>query len=282
MKTYNQFNKKKNEFESLIKEKDEQISGLKEKLVECKESNDSLRKKLHEAGQGFGEVNKLKKRINELEREVQTLKNKVNDSDVNALVSSFIHERQVLIRKIKDLHFDYKHFNYLATKFIDGLNNVIKIASKIKTNKVDDMDYYTFVFRDDIVGLLEKMLRVVLDKKEGSATKYFVKLKDGDYTFPKDYYQRIPNLKDKKMLNNVLELLNLESRGYHGSKPKEKTLKENPETQKKEHPDRFLNLSNEDQLNAIFLLLEFMYDVFTNKDRETNLLMISSNWIKTI
>ena len=163
-------------------------------------------------------------------------------------------------------------FNSLAVRFINGLDNVIEIAALIKQNKAEDMDFFTYVFRDNIVGLLEKMLKAVLNKSCDSASKYLVNLVNGNYTFPKEYLNRMPNLKNKEVLRNILYLINLQTEGYHGTQNNLKHVIIDKETNEKRKTDRFLNLSNEDQLNAIFTLLEFMYDVFTNKDSEFNLI----------
>lgn len=173
-------------------------------------------------------------------------------------------------------------FNSLALRFINGLDNVIEIAALIKSGTAEDMDFFTYVFRDNIVGLLEKMLKVVLNKSCDSASKYLVNLCNGNYTFPKDYLARIPNLKNIVILNNILYLINLQTEGYHGTQTNLKHVIIDKETQEKRKTDRFLNLSNSDQLDAIFTLLEFMYDVFSNKDHEINLLSIGSNWYKTM
>lgn len=144
------------------------------------------------------------------------------------------------------------------------------------------MDYFTFVFCDDIVGLLEKMFKVILGKHEDSASKYLVKLSSGVYSLPKEYYQRIPKLKEKEVLLNILFLLNIQSTGYHGTKTSQKKLFLDAETNEMLKPDRFLNLSSLKKLEAIFTLLQFMYDVFTNPNHEAILLSISSSWFITI
>lgn len=280
---YDQIVKTKEKYNKTINEKEKEIEELKKRISTLEKSNNELRKKLYDAGEGKGEVSRLKKIIHTHKRENETLNNIIKNLDGSKLISSFSPERQALIKKIKKLEFENNSiFNKLAIKFKDGLDNVIEIAYRIKANQINDMDYYTFVFRDDIVGLLEKMLRTILKKQEDSASKFLVKMFEGTYKLPNKYYIKNPKLKDKVVINNILYLINLESTGYHGSKSKYKKVNYNQNTNELDKPDKFLNLDNESQLIAIFTLLEFMYDVFTNEDYEQNLLLISASWFKTI
>lgn len=280
--SYNQINKVKEKYNEQLKAKDEEISSLKDKLQKSEEKVNELRKKLYDAGEGKGEQHRLKKIITSQERENKTLQNRISDLSGEKLISTFSKDRQELIYKIKKLNFDVSIYNSLALRFINGLENVIEIAALIKNNSADDMDFFTFVFRDNIVGLLEKMLKVVLAKSEDSASKYLAKLSSGVYSFPKDYYDRIPELKNKTVLTNILYLINLQTTGYHGTKTCYKHISINKETKQVIKMDQFLNLSNNDQLNAIFTLLKFMYDVFTNSKYEENLMVIATSWYKTI
>lgn len=282
-KQYDALNKQKDKYEGIIKEKDAQILDLSSKVERLEKDLADLRKRLYDAGEGKGEVHRVQKQLRSAERDKRELENKLKDIDGSKLIATFSPERQELIRRIKAISFPKNGiFDRLAFKFKDGLDNVIKIAYKIKNNMVADMDYFTFVFRDDIVGLLEKMLCITTGKSEPSATNYLVKLSNGVYELPNDYYKRNPKLKDKTVLQNILHLLNLESTGYHGTKTKQKRMKKDKETGLAKKPDNFLNLDNEAQLDAIFTMLEFMYDFFTNKDNELNLLTLSSSWFKTI
>ena len=280
--SYDQINKLKDKYNKEIAIKDEKIASLTSELKKSEEKNAELRKKLYDAGEGKGEQHRLKNIINAQERENKTLQNKLKDLSGESLISSFIPKRQELIRNIKKLKFNNSMYNSLALRFINGLDNVIEIAALIKQNKAEDMDFFTYVFRDNIVGLLEKMFKAVLSKPADSASKYLVNLVNGNYIFPKDYLVRIPNLKNKVVLTNMLYLINLQTEGYHGTQSNLKHVIIDKETNEKRKTDRFLNLSNEDQLNAIFTLLEFMYDVFTNKDHEINLLNICASWYKTL
>lgn len=280
--SYDQINKIKAKYESELTKKDSEISSLKEKLQKSEEKNDELRKKLYDVGEGKGEQHRLKNIINAQERENKTLQNQLKDLSGEKLISTFIPERQELIKKIKALKFNNSMFNSLALRFINGLDNVIEIAALIKQNKAEDMDFFTYVFRDNIVGLLEKMLKTVLNKPADSASKYLVNLSNGNYEFPKQYTNRIPKLKSKKVLTNILYLINLQTEGYHGTQTHLKKIVIDKETQEKKKTDKFLNLTNEEQLDAIFTLLTFMYDVFTNNDHEVNLLSICGNWYKTM
>jgi len=282
-KQYDALNQQKDKYEKIISEKDAQILDLSSKVERLEKDLADLRKKLYDAGAGKGEVHRVQKQLRSAERDKRELENKIKDMDGSKLISSFSPERQELIKRIKAISFPKNSiFDRLAFKFKDGLDNVIQIAYKIKNNMVADMDYFTFVFRDDIVGLLEKMLRITTAKSEPSATNYLYKLSIGAYELPSDYYKRNPKLKDKVVLENILHLLNLESTGYHGTKTKQKRMKKDKETGLAKKPDNFLNLDNEAQLDAIFTMLEFMYDFFTNKDNEMNLLTLSSSWFKTI
>lgn len=280
--SYDQINKIKSKYESELEKKNSEISSLKEKLQKSEDKNDELRKKLYDVGEGKGEQHRLKNIINAQERENKTLQNQIKELSGEKLISTFIPERQELIKNIKKLHFNNSMFNSLALRFINGLDNVIEIAALIKKGGAEDMDFFTYVFRDNIVGLLEKMFKAVLNKPADSASKYLVNLCNGNYSFPKDYLLRIPNLKNKVILTNILYLINLQTEGYHGTQTNLKHVIIDKETNEKRKTDRFLNLSNKDQLDAIFTLLEFMYDVFTNKDHEVNLLSICSSWYKTL
>lgn len=280
--SYDQINKLKAKYSIELEAKDKEIRELKEKLSNLEIKYKDAKKQLYDAGEGKGERHRLEKEIVAHKRDKATLQNQIKELSGEKLISTFIPERQELIRKIRKLQFNVKLFNYLAKRFNDGLDNVIEVAALIKNNTVEDMDYFTFVFRDNIVGLLEKMLKVVLDKSEDSASKYLVKLSNGVYQFPKDYYLRIPELKNKEKLTNILYLINLQTTGYHGTQTYLKHNIKDKETNIERKPDRFLNLSNEDQLDAIFTLLELMYDVFTNKDYEQNLMIIATSWYKTL
>lgn len=283
MGSYDKINQLKTKYEAQLSDKDKEIADLNKKLDTLQGKYDTLRKEMYEAGQGKGKVNQLKNEIVAKERDNRTLQNKLRELDGSKLISQFSLERQELISKIKKLSFPNNSiFNSLAIKFKDGLDNVIQLAYLIKTKKDKDMDYFTFVFRDDIVGLLEKMLRVVIGKKEDSASKYLVKLMNREYMLPNQYYVDNPSFKKKTVIENVLKLINLESTGYHGTNKTRRSLQVDSDTKELVKPDAFLNLNNEDQLEAIFTLLEFMYYVFTNKDHETNLLNISHYWFKTI
>ena len=80
----------------------------------------------------------------------------------------------------------------------------------------------------------------------------------------------------------MLYLANIETTAYHGTKIKNKHIIIDPETQTTVKVDKFLNLSQSEQLTAIFTMLEFLYDVFTNKDHETTLMAVSAHWFITL
>jgi len=281
-KSFDFLNKQKEKYEKIIIDKDKEIKELKEKVDKLQSQYDKIRQELYDSGNGKGAVHKLEREISDQKRENKTLENKLKNLDGSKLIATFTPERQELIKRIKALNFNNSIFNNLAFKFKDGLDNVIEIAYRIKTKQIGDMDYFTFVFRDDIVGLFEKMLGVVLKGSAPSASNYLVGIIDGRFIIPKQYIDKIPALKDKKILQNTLYLINIQTTGYHGSKIKNKSLKYDRENEEMVKPDAFLNLSSEDQLNAIFTLLEFMYFVFTNKDSESNLLCVAQSWFKTI
>lgn len=280
--SYDQQNKIREKYKAQVESLSKENETLKEKLSSSEEEIKELRKKLYDAGEGKGEVNRLKKEKHKIEVDYKTLQNQYDLLSGEKLIKTFKPERQQLIKNIKNLHFNVSIYNYLALRFQNGLDNVIELAALIKEKTAKDMDFYTFVFRDNIVGLLEKMLRVVLAQKEESATKYLVKLINGVYKFPKDYYQRIPELKKKECLVNILALINLQTTGYHGTKMSLKHIIINKNTNEVLKTDRFLNLSSHDQLDAIFTLLKLMYDIFTNKENEQNLMVIATSWYKTI
>lgn len=282
MGSYDKLNKLKEQQNKLLLEKDAEIASLKAEIAKKDEKIKSLRQELFDAGHGKGEVNRLNRQIVEHKRENKTLENKIKELQGKNITSIFNPERQELIEKIKKLKFNNSIFNSLAYKFKDGLDNILQIAYLIKCNSVNDMDYYTFVFRDNIVGLLEKMLNAVTGKKEDSASKYLVKLSTGEYTMHRKYYNAVPGMKDKTTLTNILYLINLESTGYHGSQTHQKHLVTDKETNETRKYYNFLNLDSKSQLDAIFTLLHFMYFVFTCDDSEQNLILISSCWFKTI
>lgn len=279
---YDKINKIKEKYENDLKKKDLQIEVLTNKVNEAEEEIKKLRKQLYDAGEGKGEQNRLKKIINNQERENKTLQNQLLDLSGEKLIKTFSPERQTLIRNIKSLNFPYSMFNSLALRFINGLDNVIEIAALIQKGYAEDMDFFTYVFRDNIVSLLEKMLKEILSKPEDSASKYLVKLANGTYQFPKDYYKRIPELKDKERLTHILYLINLQTTGYHGTKTKYKHVVIDKDTNEVKKTDKFLNLTKEQQLDSIFTLLEFMYDVFSNNDHERNLMAIAKSWYTTM
>ena len=280
--TYDKVNKIKEKYEKDLKHKDLQIEVLTNKLNEAEEEVKKLRKQLYDAGEGKGEQNRLKKIINNQEREKKTLQNQLYDLSGEKLINTFSPERQNLIRNIKALRFPYSMFNSLAVRFINGLDDVIEIAARIQKGYAEDMDFFTYVFRDNVVSLLEKMLKEILNKSEESASKFLVKLANGNYRFPKDYYVRIPELKNKETLMHILYLINLQTTGYHGTKTKYKHVVVDKDTNEITKTDKFLNLTKDQQLNAIFTLLEFMYDVFSNNDHESNLFAISKSWYTTM
>lgn len=283
MGSYDQINKIKEKYEKQLAEAYVQIDDLSKKLEEANAKVDELRKKLYDAGHGKGEVNKIKGELNKAIREKKTAENKLKEIDGSKLVNSFSPERRELINNINNLHFDNKIYDSFAVKFKNGLKDVIELAYRIKVNYVNDMDYYTFVFRDNIVSLFEKMLHLVTgEKKENSATKFLQKIVSGAYTIEKGYIKDIPELKDNRVLANIMDLLNLQAKAYHGSNSTNKnTLYTNEETEQLKS-GKFLALSSEKQLTAIFTLLKFMYRFFTCEDWETNLVTLSACWFKTI
>lgn len=282
MGEYDKINKLKTEHKKVLEEKEQQILALNEKVDKLEQENKDLKKKLYDAGQGQGEVNRLNREIHKQNVENKTLQNKVDKLEYKKEIESFSKERQTLIKRINKLSFTNSIYNRIALKFKDGTDNVIQLAYRIKNKNIDDMDYFTYVFRDDIVGLFEKMLYVVVGKKEDSASKYLVKLVNNEYSFGKKYINKIPGLGNKTVLNNMLLLINLQSTGYHGSLTKGKRVVVNSETQETQKYDKFLNLNSGEQLTAIFTLLEFMYLFFTCEDWETNLINLSNFWFKTI
>ena len=282
MGSYDKLNQQKAKYESQLKEKDEIILKLEKKNQDLEEKYKALRQEMHNAGLGKSKVSELKSDLVAKERENRTMQNQIRELDGSKYISTFSKERQELISRIKKLNFNNSLFNAIAYKFKDGLDNIIQLAYRIENKMDNDMDYFTFVFRDNIVGLLEKMLRVVLNTSEDSASKYLVKLTNGTFAFPKYYSNAIPALKNKKVLNNILLLINLQSSGYHGTNKRRRNLQRDKETNELVKPDHFLNLEKNAQLQAIFTLLEFMYFVFTNKDYEQNLILVTNYWFKTI
>lgn len=283
MGTYDQINKIKEKYEKLLSEANEKINELTAKLDEANLKVDELRKKLYDAGQGKGEVNKIKGELNKAIRDKRTVENKLKEVDGSKLINQFSPERQELINRINNLHFENKIYDSFAVKFKNGLKDVIELAYRIKVNYVNDMDYYTFVFRDNIVSLFEKMLHLVTGKKkENSATKFLQKIFSGDYEIEKDYTKNIPELKNPKVLSNMISLLNVQSTAYHGSNSTNKNTLYTNENAEQVKSNKFLLLDSADQLTAIFTLLKFMYHFFTCADAEMNLITLSSCWFKTI
>lgn len=283
MGTYDQINKIKEKYEKLLSEANEKINELTAKLDEANLKVDELRKKLYDAGQGKGEVNKIKGELNKAIRDKRTVENKLKEVDGSKLINQFSPERQELINRINNLHFENKIYDSFAVKFKNGLKDVIELAYRIKVNYVNDMDYYTFVFRDNIVSLFEKMLHLVTGKKkENSATKFLQKISSGDYEIEKDYTKNIPELKNPKVLSNMISLLNVQSTAYHGSNSTNKNTLYTNENAEQVKSNKFLLLDSADQLTAIFTLLKFMYHFFTCADAEMNLITLSSCWFKTI
>lgn len=282
MINYDKNNKIKEKYESLLKEKEVQINALQAKVDKLSNSNDELRKKLYDAGQGKGEVNKYKKEVTAARRDLATAENKLKEVDGSKLISQFSQERQNLVKNINNIHFDNKIYDALATKFKSGLREVIEIAYRIKMNYADDMDFYAFSFRDNIVGLFEKMLHLVTGEKSNSASSYMRGIISKKYSFEKNYTKAIPLLTDDETLTNILYLLELQTDAYHGNNQNAiNTLHKSGGSENKKSV-RFFNLDNEKQLNAIFTLLEFMYLFFSCEDWEDNLLHLSSCWFKTI
>lgn len=282
MGSYDQINKIKAQKDAIIKQLQEEIASLKAQLEKEKAENSDLRKKLHDAGEGNSENSRLKKIITAKERNEKTLQNKIDKLEGKAILSMFSEERKELIQRIRKLEFTNSIFNSLAIKFKDGTENIIKIAYLIKCNSAGDMDYFTYVFRDTIVGLLEKMFYVLTGKKQDSAAKYLVKLSNKEYELSKKCYAAVPKMKDKKTLTNILWLINMQSTAYHGSTIKSQKVLVNKETNEVKKYINFFNLESKDQLDAIFTLLKFMYFVFTCDDWEQNLTLIAGCWFKTL
>lgn len=281
MKDYDKINKIKEEKNKEIEALKKEIEDLKGKLEKSEEKNDELRKKLFDAKEGKGENSRLKKIITEKERNEKTLQNKLDKSEGKHILSTFSKENQELILKIRKLEYNNSIFNSLAYKFKDGTENVIQIAYRIKLKSADDMDFYTYAFRDDIVGLLEKILRILTQVKKSSASNYLVDLVDGKLKLPAEYIKAVPALQEKNVLNNILSLTNIQSVAYHGSRIKEKRVFVNEDGTKRKYSD-FLNVSSDEQLKAIFTLLKFIYYFYTSKNYESNLLNLSSYWYKTL
>ncbi len=146
----------------------------------------------------------------------------------------------------------------------------------------DDLDFYTFVFRDNIVGLFEKMLHLVTNNsKADSASKFLDKIINGTYTIDKKYTKKIPALNDKVVLTNILYLLNIQTTAYHGNNKSSHTrLYDSGDDVAK--VNKFSTLNNDDQLTAIFTLVEFMYFFFSCDDWEENMACLSACWFKTL
>ena len=282
MGSYDQINKIKAQKDQVIKELKEKIVSLEEALEKEKEKNKELRQTLHLAGEGKSENSRLKKIITDKERNEKTLQNRIDKLEGNHILSIFSDERKELILKIRKLQFNNSIYNSLAFKLKDGTENIIKIAYLIKCNSAGDMDFYTYVFRDSIVALLEKMFYALTGKKEDSATKYLTKFVSKEYKLKKKYYDAIPNFKKPEILTNILWLINVQTTAYHGSTNKSKRVFVDNETKKRTKYINFFNLDSDTQLEAIFTLLEFMHFVFTCDEWEQNLTIISSCWFKTL
>ncbi len=282
MKEYDKVNKIKEEKNKEIARLNEEINALKEKNEKLEAKNKELRQKLHDAGEGKSEVSRLKNQLTEKERNERTLQHRLDEAEGKHILSIFTKERQELILKIRKLHYSNSIFNSLAYKFQDGTENVIQIAYKIKNNSVGDMDFYTFVFRDDIVGLLEKILRILTKSIKTSASYYLLDLRDNKCKLPNKYYKAVPKLQNTKVIGDILSLINIESKAYHGSTVKEKRVIYDEEDDSTKKYYDFLNVNRTDQLTAIFTLLEFIYYFFTCDDHEQNLINLSSYWFKTI
>lgn len=283
MGTYDQINKVKEKYEKLLSDANDKINELSSKLDEANLKVDEYRKKLYDAGQGKGEVDKIKGELNKAIRDKKTVENKLKEVDGSKMINQFSPERRKLINDINNLHFTNKIYDSFAVKFKNGLKDVIELAYRIKFNYVNDMDYYTFVFRDNIVSLFEKMLHLVTGKKkENSATKFLQKIISGSYTIEKEYIKEIPELKDTAVLSNIVSLLNLQAKAYHGSNSTNKSTLYTNETTEQVKSGKFLLLDSDQQLTAIFTLLKFMYCFFTCDDWEMNLITLSACWFKTI
>lgn len=283
MGSYDQINRIKEKYEKLLSEANGKINELNAKLDEANLKVDEYRKKLYDAGQGKGEVNKIKGELNKAIRDKKTVENKLKEVDGSKMINQFSPERRELINRINNLHFENKIYDSFAVKFKNGLKDVIELAYRIKNNYVNDMDYYTFVFRDNIVSLFEKMLHLTTGKKkENSATRFLQKIVSGSYSFDKEYTKEIPELKDTNILSNIMNLLNLQTTAYHGSNSTNKTTLYTNETTEQVKSGKFLLLKSDEQLLAIFTLLKFMYYFFTCKEWEMNLITLSACWFKTI
>lgn len=283
MKSYDKTNKIQNKLNEVIQQKDDEIAKLTKENEKLKLKNDELRKEKFDAGLGKGEINRLKSVINDLQRDIATLKNKVKKLEGNEILAHFSNEQKRLIKNIRNLSYPkWPDIDALATKFQLGLDNVIQVAYKIKLNSISDRDYYTYLFRDDIVALLEKILSVLTNTIDSSASFYLLNLINGKVKLPPRFYKAVPLMEDKKVLEHILWLVNLESKGYHGSKEKDKRIFVDEETNEKKKYINFFNLSNEEKLTTIFTMLEFIYAVFVDKDQETYLQAVSSCWYKTL
>ena len=241
-----------------------------------------MRKKLYDAGHGQGEVNKYKKQVVAAKRDLATAENKLKEFDGSKLTSQFSQKRQTLIKNITNISFENKIYDALATKFKSGLREVIEIAYRIKMNIADDMAFYAFSFRDNIVGLFEKMLHLVTGEKSNSASSYMRGIINKRFAFEKMYLKEIELLNNDETLTNILYLLELQTDAYHGNNKNAKSTLYNKESSEAQKAVKFLNLDNEKQLDAIFTLLEFMYLFFTCEDSEVNLVNLSACWFKTI
>ena len=283
MKSYDKTNKIQTKLNEVIQQKDDEIAKLTKENEKLKAKVDELRKEKFDAGLGKGEVNHLKSIITDLQRDIATLNNKVKKLEGNEVLAHFTNEQKRLIKNIRSLSYPkWPDIDALAIKFQLGLDNVIQVAYKIQINSISDRDYYTYLFRDDIVALLEKILSVLTNTIEASASYYLLNLMNGKVKLPSRFYKAVPLLEDKKVLEHILWLVNLESKGYHGSKEKEKRVFVDEETNEKKKFINFFNLTNEEKLTTIFTMLSFIYAVFTDKDKETYLQAVSSCWYKTL
>lgn len=273
--------------QNALKEKyQKQIDELQSKLDKAYEDNRSLKEEIknlkyerYQDGRGVGEVDKLKKEINKLQKEVERYKQL---SFTNESYEVFDADRQKLIKDIKDLKSKHQHINDLFHKFQTGTNQILTIAKLSQKGTLTIRDCYTYVFRDTLISLLEKTLQVLTGKMTRTLNSILYDLTANKVIVKEEFLKAIPELKEKGVYRKLQYLVYLENTAFHGYTAETKTTKKEAVLDSQAQTEEFLKLKSEDQLDTIFTLLKILYTAFTCSSSEYILTQISGCWKYTI
>lgn len=275
MGSYDKINSQKEKFQKQIDELNDKLSISYEKNKQLEKELKQLKYERYQDSRGAGEVDKLKKKIKNLENEVERYKTK---SFLNESYEVFSKERQTLIKNIKSLSSNHEHIKDIFFKFKTGTNQLLVIAKIANNRTLNIRDCYTHLFRDTLICLLEKTMQVITSKMNKNLNSILYDCINNKVTISDEFLKAIPNLKEKSTFKKLQYLVYLENTAFHGYTADMKAHKNEPVIDSEIATEQFLRLDKEEQLDTFFTLLQILYTAFTSSSMEYILTQISGCW----